>query len=161
MNSKTRSLLNEQIAKELESGYLYLDLAAKCEARGLKGFSHWYRKQAEEEKNHAMIVFNYLLNEGMEVALGDLRMPKHSCVQPEEILKEALAHEKYVTELINDIYFTAQEDDDYRTMRFLDWFIDEQAEEERNARENIELLAIAGKCGCGLLELDGRMGERK
>lgn len=161
MNNKTKALLNEQITREFESGYLYLDMAAKCEARGLKGAAHWYRVQAEEEKEHAMIIFNYLLEEGEEVFLNNITMPAHSSASLMEIFNEALQHEQYITETINNIYDEADDACDYRTMRFLDWFITEQAEEERNARANLDLLAMAGNCSCALLEIDERLGERK
>ena len=161
MNNKVRGLLNEQIAKEFESGYLYLNMAAMCEARGLKGIAHWYRVQAEEEKEHAMIIFNYLLDEGEKVELGTLYMPDHSCSTLKEIFTEALQHEQYITETINNIYDAAEDEGDYRTMRFLDWFITEQAEEERNAKDNLDLLSLAGNCNCVLMEIDERLGERK
>ena len=166
MNTKTRALLNEQIARELESGLLYLDLAARLEGKGLKGYAHWFCVQAEEEKNHASKFFHYLLDEGQEVTLGDLRMPSHETPELQDILLESLKHEEYVTELINNIYDVADNDGDYRTMRFLDWFITEQAEEEKNARDNLEAFAMAAGCSCGnacscsLMALDREMGER-
>ncbi|MCQ2565264.1 MAG: ferritin [Clostridia bacterium] len=161
MNNKTKALLNEQIAREFEAGYMYLDLAAKCDIKGLKGVAHWYRLQAEEEKEHAMIIYNYLLDEGKDVVLSSLHMPVHDVTELKDIFKEALQHELYITETINNIYDNAYDDCDYRTMHFLDWFVNEQEEEERNARANLELLELAGSCGCGMLRLDETMGERK
>ena len=162
MNNKVKMLLNEQIARELESGYLYLDLAAALDRMGLRGFAHWYQVQAEEEKDHAMKIYHYLLDEGEEVHFGSLDMPEHNTPELRDILMEALHHEEYVTELINNIYDAATDEGDYRTLRFLDWFIDEQREEEKNARDNLESLIPIARCGCGcgIMALDKRMEER-
>lgn len=133
MDARVYELLNDQINKELYSSYLYLSFADYYEEEGLEGFANWYEIQAKEERDHALIFRNYLHENGCKVKLLAIDQPDKEFTTFLEPLEAALEHEKYVTSLINDIYAAAAEVKDYRTMKFLDWFIEEQQEEEDNA----------------------------
>ena len=129
MDAKVSRLLNEQIAKELYSAYLYLDFSIFYESQGLDGFANWYMIQAQEERDHAMLFLKYLQNNGENVTLETIDKPDKILSTLMDPLKAGLEHEQYVTSLINDIYGAAYEVKDFRTMQFLDWFVKEQLEE--------------------------------
>ena len=129
MNANVSKLLNEQINKEFYSAYLYLDFANYYAAVGLDGFENWYRVQAQEERDHAMLFYQYLQNNGEGVTFEAIAKPEWERVDHMTPLKKALEHEKLVTASINAIYAAAYEVKDFRTMQMLDWFIKEQGEE--------------------------------
>ena len=130
MNTKVRDLLNQQINKEFYSAYLYLEFSNYFEDAGLDGFANWYMVQAQEERDHAMLFYQYLQNENQKVTLEAIDKPEKEITCHMDVLKAGLEHEEYVTSLINDIYAAAYEVKDFRTMQFLDWFVKEQGEEE-------------------------------
>ena len=142
MNEKVRELLNQQINKEFYSAYLYLDFSNYFQARGLDGFANWYMIQAQEERDHAMLFLKFLQNNGEKVTLGAIDKPDKELNTLMDPLKFGLEHEKYVTSLINDIYGAAYDVKDFRTMQFLDWFVKEQLEEEKNADDMIADLSL-------------------
>ena len=143
-NKKVAKLLNQQINKELYSAYLYLDMNNYFQARGLDGFANWYRIQAQEERDHAMLFYQYMQNNDEKVTLGAIDQPDKKFKNDMDVLKAGLEHEQYVTKLINDIYAEAYNAKDFRTMQFLDWFIKEQGEEETNARDMITKMELFG-----------------
>lgn len=160
MDAKVYELLNDQINKELYSAYLYLSFADYYEEEGLEGFANWYEIQAQEERDHALIFRNYLHDNGQKVKLLAIDQPDKtfdSYIQP---LEAALAHEQYVTSLINDIYSAAAEVKDYRTMKFLDWFIEEQQEEEDTADTMITRMKLFGGDAKALYDLDQEYAAR-
>ncbi len=157
---KVAQLLNEQIAKELYSAYLYLSFAGYYDDEGLKGFAHWYEIQAQEERDHALLFRQYLLNNGHKVVLEAIDKPKADFQAFIEPLEQGLEHEKYVTSLINTIYGAAYEEKDFRTMQFLDWFIKEQGEEETNASDLIKKYELFGGDSKGLYMLDSELNAR-
>ena len=126
MDKKVHQLLNQQINKEFYSAYLYLDFSNYFKANGLDGFANWYEIQAKEEQDHAMLMYQYLHNNDVEVTLEAIAKPDKVFSTLMDPLKAGLEHEKYVTSLINNIYRAAQESNDFRTTHFLDWFIKEQ-----------------------------------
>ena len=126
MNEKVAKLLNEQVNKEFYSAYLYLDFANYYAEVGLDGFENWYRVQAQEERDHAILFFQYLLNNEVNVTFEAIAKPEWKRGDNMTPLKKALEHEKYVTASINDIYAAAYETRDFRTMQLLDWFVKEQ-----------------------------------
>ena len=132
LNAKVKELLNQQVNKEFYSAYLYLDFSNYYETRGLDGFANWYEIQAREEQDHAMLMYQYLHNNDEVVTLEAIAKPDKAFTTLMDPLKAGLEHEKYVTSLINTIYAAAQEVNDFRTTQFLDWFIKEQGEEEKN-----------------------------
>lgn len=159
LHEKVVKLLNSQINKEFYSAYLYLDMANYYAKEGLSGFENWFVIQAQEERDHAMLFRQYLLNNGYAVKFDVIENPSHDYKNYKEPLEAALKHEQYVTDSINKIYDAAMEVKDYRTRQFLDWFIKEQGEEEMNAEDNIRKYELAGD-GKGLFMLDQSFQSR-
>lgn len=160
MDQRVYELINDQINKELYSAYLYLSFADYYEEEGLDGYANWYEIQAQEERDHALIFRNYLHENGEKVKLGPIAAPDKTFSSYIEPLEAALEHEKYVTSLINDIYAAAEAVKDYRTMKFLDWFIDEQMEEEDTADDMITKMRLFGCDARSLYELNQEYAAR-
>ncbi|MBQ6835344.1 MAG: ferritin [Lachnospiraceae bacterium] len=160
MNAKVRELLNQQINKEFFSAYLYLDFSNYFERAGLDGFANWYKIQAQEERDHAMLFYTYLQNESQMVTLEAIAKPDQVFESHLDVLKAGLAHEEYVTALINDIYAAAYEVKDFRTMQFLDWFVKEQGEEETNANNLITKMELFGSDPKSLYMLNQELAAR-
>lgn len=160
MNDKVYSLLNEQVQKELYSAYLYLDMANYYSDEGLDGFSNWFYVQAQEEMSHAMLIRQYLLNNDQKVALMPIEAPGGGYKGFGDPLAQSLEHEKYVTASINTIYEAALADKDYRATEFLNWFIKEQGEEEKNATDLIRKHELFGSDAKGLYALDQELAAR-
>ena len=160
MNERVHKLLNEQINKELYSAYLYLDFSNYFEDAGLDGFANWYYIQAQEERDHAMLFYKYLQNENMKVTLEAIPKPDKELSTHMSVLEAGLEHEKYVTSLINEIYASAYEARDFRTMQFLDWFVKEQGEEETNANDLITKMELFGSDAKGLYMLNQELLAR-
>ena len=160
MNQKVRDLLNQQINKEFYSAYLYLDFSNYFEDQGLDGFANWYMIQAQEERDHAMLFYQYLQNENQKVTLDAIAKPDKVFSCHMDVLKAGLEHEEYVTSLINDIYAAAYEVKDFRTMQFLDWFVKEQGEEETNANDLITKMELFGSDPKSLYMLNPELAAR-
>ena len=138
LDKKVADLLNEQINKEFYSAYLYMDFANYYADEGLDGFRNWYEVQAKEERDHAIMMRAYLIDNGVRVKFDKIAAPDAKLKEFMDPLKAGLEHERYVTSLIAEIYNAAAEAKDYKTMQFLDWFVKEQGEEEKNAEELIK-----------------------
>ncbi len=160
LSEKVKQLLSEQIVKEFYSAYLYLDMSNYYAAHNLDGFANWFKVQAQEERDHAMLFLQYLLNNDVPVKLGGIDAPDKAYADFKEPLAAALAHEQYVTASINNIYSAAQEDRDYRTTQFLDWFIKEQGEEEKNASDLMGHYDLFGSDAKGLFMYDAELAQR-
>ena len=160
LSEKVAALLNEQINKEFYSAYLYLDFSNYFEARGLDGFANWYKIQAQEERDHAMLFLQYLQNNGEKVTLGAIAKPDKYVSDKLQVLKYGLEHERYVTSLIHDLYEAAHSAKDFRTMQFLDWFVKEQGEEEKNAADMITKMELYGGDSKGLYMLNSELKDR-
>ena len=160
LNAKVRDLLNQQINKEFYSAYLYLDFSNYYERVGLDGFANWYRIQAQEERDHAMLFYQYLQNNSQKVVLEAIAKPDKEFTCDMDPLKAGLEHEQYVTSLINDIYAAAYEVKDFRTMQFLDWFVKEQGEEETNASDMITKMELFGTDPKSLYMLNNELAAR-
>lgn len=160
MNEKVAELLNTQINKELYSAYLYLDIANFYEKKGLDGFANWYEIQAKEEQDHAMLMYRYLHNNDVDVTLEAIAKPDKTFETLMDPLLAGLEHEKYVTSLINAIYAAAQEANDFRTTQFLDWFIKEQGEEEKNSSDQITKMKLFGDDARSLYMLNSELAAR-
>lgn len=160
MNEKVAGLLNTQINKELYSAYLYLDMANFYSKKGLDGFANWYEIQAKEEQDHAMLFYRYLHNNGENVTLEAIDKPDKTYDSLMDPLKAAYAHEQYVTSLINTIYAAAQEANDFRATQFLDWFIKEQGEEEKNSMDMITKMELFGDDARSLYMLNSELAAR-
>lgn len=160
LDSKVVALLNDQVNKEFYSAYLYLDFSNFYEDKGLEGFANWYKIQAQEERDHAMLFYQYLHNNNVKVTLEAIGKPDQELNSLMDPLQAGLKHEEYVTSLINAIYAAAQEANDYRTVQFLDWFVKEQGEEETNANNLITKMELFGSDAKGLYMLDSELKTR-
>ena len=159
LDKKVAELLNDQINKELYSAYLYLDFSIYYQEEGLDGFANWYLIQAKEERDHAMLFLEYMQNNGEHITLEQINKPDKECTLKDP-LEFALEHERYITSLINTIYGAAHEVKDYRTMQFLDWFVKEQGEEEKNAEDMVKKFELFGIDPKSLYMLDSEMASR-
>ncbi len=160
LNSKITKLLNEQVNKELFSAYLYIDIANYFTNHGLIGFTQWFSIQAKEEMEHAFKFLHYLQNNGADVVLDAIAKPTKTYPVVRDALVEGLKHEEFVTASIVTILEAAVEAHDYRTQEFLQWFIREQAEEEKNARDHILAFDMYGADKQSLFLLDKQVGKR-
>lgn len=154
LDKKVTELINTQVNKEFYSAYLYLYFANHFEDIGLDGFANWYTIQAQEERDHAMLMRTYLFNNGAHVTFEAIEKPTEEIKEPMDALQAGLKHEAYVTSLINGIYDAAKAVNDYRTMQFLDWFVKEQGEEEKNADDLIKKYKLYGSDPKGLYALN-------
>lgn len=160
LNEKIAKLVNEQVNKEFYSAYLYLDFANYYAAEGLDGFAHWYEVQAHEERDHAMMLRRYLIDNGIRVTFAEVAKPDKKYSDTVAPLKAGYEHEQYVTSLINNIYAEAFNSKDFKTMQFLDWFIKEQGEEEKNAEDLIKKMELFGHEAKGLYALNQELAAR-
>ena len=160
LHETVSTLINEQINKEFYSAYLYLNFSAYYQEKGLDGFAHWYNVQAQEERDHAMLFLQYLQNNGCKVTLDTIQKPDKELKDKLEVLEFGLEHERYVTGLIHNIYEAAQAAKDFRTTQFLDWFVKEQGEEEKNAEDMIKKMKLFGDDAKGLYMLNSEMAAR-
>jgi ferritin len=152
--------LNEQIKNELYSAYLYLGMSAHFEAGAYPGFAKWTRMQADEEQEHAMKFFDFILDRGGKVDLLTLEAPPKEFGTPLEVFKMVLEHEKKVTGTIHNLYEIALKEKDYPAQVMLHWFIDEQVEEEKNANLIVEQLKMLVDPRGIILHMDHRFGKR-
>lgn len=160
LNEKIADLLNQQINKEFYSAYLYLDFSNYFYDEGLDGFGNWYKIQAQEERDHAMLILRYMQMNGMKVTLDAIDKPSVELKSHLEVLQAGYSHEQYVTGLINNIYAAAHDVNDFRTTQFLDWFIKEQGEEEENADNLIKKYKLFGEDARSLYMLDNELKAR-
>ena len=160
INSKVEKAINEQINKEYFSAYLYLSMSAYCEKESLSGIANWMKIQFEEEQFHAMKFFNYINERGGTVILTSLEDPKTEWNNIIEVFEDTLEHERFITKSINDVMTIAIEEKDYATVSFLNWYIDEQVEEEDNAETILNRLNLIKGAGNGILMLDKEMSTR-
>ncbi len=160
LNEKIAELLNQQINKEFYSAYLYLDFSNYFYDAGLGGFGNWYKIQAQEERDHAMLILRYMQMNGMKVTLDAIEKPSVELTSNLDVLEAGYSHEQYVTGLINTIYAAAHDVNDFRTTQFLDWFIKEQGEEEENADNLIKKYKLFGEDPRSLYMLDNELKAR-
>ncbi|MBN1786068.1 MAG: ferritin [Candidatus Methanofastidiosa archaeon] len=152
--------LNKQVNWEFYSAYLYLSMSAYFESVGLPGFASWMRVQAQEEQVHAMKFYDYIVARGGRVNLIAIEEPPSSWPSPEDVFEETYKHEQKVTGLINALVTLAIKEEDYATRNMLQWFIDEQVEEEESAYKALEKLKLVGNEGSGLYMLDKEFALR-
>lgn len=160
INEKVGNIINEQINKEFYSAYLYLSMSAYFSDLGLLGFANWTRVQAQEETAHANLMYDFLLDRGHKIILNTIEAPPSNWSNTLSVMEEILKHEVYVTGLINNIYSIAEEVKDRATMSYMNWFIDEQVEEEANAKEIIDKLKLIGDDKSALYLLDKDLAAR-
>lgn len=160
LNQEIVKLLNEQINKELYSSYLYLDIANYFADESLDGFENWFFIQAQEELDHALLFRKYLLNNDEPVRSMEIAADFTKYDNFREALVKVLEHEEYITNSIHNIYEKAYKLNDFRTTQFLDWFVKEQGEEEKNASDNIKRYDLFATDAKGLFMLDNDLGTR-
>lgn len=160
LDQKVVELLNDQINKELYSAYLYLDFSNYFYDEGLDGFGNWYKIQAQEERDHAMLFLQYLQNNGVKAVLKAIDRPAAEISSHKSVLIAGLKHEQFVTTLIHTIYEAAHSVKDFRTMQFLDWFVKEQGEEENTAETLVKKFGLFGDDPKSLYMLDNELGAR-
>ncbi len=160
LSAKLEATLNDQLNSELYSAHLYLSMAAYFESENLRGFAHWMRVQYQEETSHAMRIFDYINDRGGRVVVQAVSQPPAEFESVQAVMEKTLEHEREVTAMIEDLYREAQAERDYATHVLLEWFIEEQVEEEKSAVEIVENLRLIGGDGTGLLILDARLAER-
>ena len=161
LSKKLESAINDQIQRELASAYIYLSMAAYFEANTFPGFANWMRIQFHEEQFHAFKFFDYVYDRGGEVQLQPIEGPPIEFDSPIAIFEQTLAHEQFVTRHIHELYELAQEEKDYPSQILLQWFIDEQVEEEKNAGDILDMLKMIKGNPHALLMLDRDYGSRE
>ncbi|HRW58431.1 MAG TPA: ferritin [Chlamydiales bacterium] len=160
LSEKMIQTMSEQITKELYSSYLYLQMSAFFDDKNLPGFAHWMRIQSQEEISHGMIFYHYMVEQGALVKLGAIDAPALDYKTALDVFEKVYAHEKEVTKSIYNLMTLAEEERDYATKSRLQWFIDEQVEEESSASGLVESLKLAGNQGSALLMLDKELSQR-
>jgi ferritin len=160
INKQIEQAFNKQINSELYSAYLYWSMSAALEAMNLPGFAHWMKVQAQEELSHADKYFHYLVERGGRVLLTAIDGPPTEWKDVEAILKNVLEHEQHVTTLINGLMDLAIAENDHPSVMFLQWFVNEQVEEEAAAQNILGKLKIAGTSSPALYMLDKEMAQR-
>lgn len=160
INNKMQQEINDQINAEFWSGYLYLSMSAWFTQRNLHGFANWMYVQYQEEFTHGMKMYRYLLDRGGEVTLKPIAAVDTDWKDCVAIFEQTLKHERKVTSLINHLMDTAHDIRDYATISFLNWYIDEQVEEEANAEELLEKLKMIKNDSAALYALDKELSTR-
>ena len=161
MLTKTvQDAMNEQVSNEFYSAYQYLAMAAYCESVNLPGFAQWMRTQSQEETEHAMKFYDFILDRNGRVVLQAIEGPVIEFGSPLEVFEQALEQEQKVTAMINDLYGLAVKESDYASQAFLQWFVTEQVEEEKNAGDVAETLKMVGDKSEMLFLLDRELGQR-
>ena len=143
ISQKMADAINDQIAFEFYSGWVYLSMAYQCENMGLKYLAQWFYIQETEEREHATKMAQYLLDEGAEVLLTQIDAPKNDFDNSQSIVAEAVEHEIIVTKKINKIVDIAVEEKDHATNQFLQWFVQEQVEEVASTTELLDIVKLA------------------
>lgn len=160
LSQKIQDALNAQINLELSSSYHYLAMAAFFESVSLPGMANWMKVQSEEERLHAMKLFDHMCDRGGTVVLQPIAQPRPTFDTPLSVFEAALENEQKVTEAINSLYALAQQESDYPSQVMLQWFISEQVEEEKTAQQAIDQLKMAGGDPSAILMLDQHFGQR-
>ena len=160
LSKKMSGALNDQINMELASAYTYLSMSAYCDEASLKGAASWLRVQWEEELAHAMKLIDYIAERGGGITLKAIAQPPSQFDSLLDVFEQVLAHEQKVTAAIHKIYDLAVAENDYASQAFLQWYVNEQVEEESSAAEVISMLRLAGDTGPALLMVDRRLAER-
>ena len=161
MDKQLEKLVQDQIKNEWYSAYLYLSMAAYFEAANFEGFAHWMYKQAGEEQVHGKKMFDFLIDRGVKVVLQPISQPPADFASPAAVFEMAYEHEQKVTALINAIADQADKVNDHPTKVFIQWFITEQVEEEKNASRIVDLLKKIPPNSAGIFQLDHQLGKRE
>jgi len=160
LDKQIESVLNTQINNEFWSAYLYLSMSAFFSKIGLPGFANWMKMQYHEENEHAMRIFNYVYDRGGQVTLKPIAEVETEWKNVLHVFEETLAQERKVTQKINECMELAIEKNDHATVKMLQWFVEEQVEEEAVASDVIDQLKLFDAKGSGLFYMDKKMAQR-
>ncbi len=161
LKRKVQDAINDQIQRELESAYIYLSMAAYFDTANLSGFAHWMKAQFQEEQAHAFKFYDFVNDRGGQVILQAIGSPPVKFQSPLDAFEKALAHEEKITGHINELYALATEEKDIASQNLLQWFVEEQVEEEKNAGDIVDMLKKIGDSYHALLMLDRELGQRQ
>ncbi len=159
-NNKVEEVLNKQINAEFWSAYMYLSMSAYFQTKGLKGFANWMRVQYQEEVTHAVKIYDYIIGRGGVVKLEAIAKVPTEWKGIKDAFKETYNHECKVTDMIHNCYETALSERDHATSNMLQWFINEQAEEEQNVQAILDQLSLIGEDGQAIYLLDKELATR-
>lgn len=152
--------LNDHLNKELYSAYLYMSMSSHAHYIGLKGFANWFNIQVQEELIHVQKAYHYLLDQGTKVIFEAVDKPPTDFKSPLDLFETTLNHEKQVTARVHSLVSQANKENDYASSNMLQWFVDEQVEEETTVSDIIQKLKLVGNDGTGLLMIDKELGTR-
>jgi ferritin len=161
LTKKMEDALNKQINEELFSSYLYLSMAAYFDSLNFKGFANWMKVQSREENNHAMKLYGFVNEKGGRVQLAAIKEPQSDWKSPLDAFEAAYNHEIKITTLIYNLVNMAQTEKDHSTAAMLQWFVNEQVEEEASADEIVQMLKKIKDAPQALFMLDAKLSERK
>ncbi|VAW39076.1 Ferritin-like protein 2 [hydrothermal vent metagenome] len=160
ISEKMAEILNKHMNAEFYSSYLYLSMSAYASSKGWRGASSWLYVQAQEEMIHVQKLYVYIDDQGARVELYAIEKPPVEFGTPLELFTGVLDHERKVTGLVRDLVTAALAEADHATETFLQWFVTEQTEEEKNCRDILDRLKLAGETGPGLFMIDNELGAR-
>jgi len=160
ISKKMEEALNEQVNAELYSAYLYLSMESYFKSLNLNGFANWMRVQTQEEVAHAMKIYDFVNERGGRITLKAIEGPQTEWDSPLAVFEAVYVHEQKVTGLINDLVDLAIKEKDHATNTFLQWFVNEQVEEESSADEVVQQLKMMENAPGGMFMLDRELGQR-
>ncbi len=160
MNAAVLSAVNAQVQAEMESAYTYLAMSLLANDHSLPGIAHWLKMQWQEEIGHAMKLVDHVHSRGGSVQLKPIGLEQPTWSTVLALFQQVEQHEKHITSLITKLYETSLAEKDYPLQILLQWFINEQVEEEESVRSIIERITMSGETGASLLFLDRQLGER-
>ena len=161
ITKKVLNAINVQVKNEFDNAFLYLSIASWCEDHGFSGFAKWNMAQFREEQEHAMKFYKYVFERQGKVEVKEVEKPKRDWKNLDDVYKDILKREEQTTENIHYLYKVAEGEKDYATMSLLQWYIDEQVEEESNASGILQKLQMAGDSSSALMFIDGEVGKRE
>jgi ferritin len=160
ISKKMANALNKQVNAELYSAYLYMSMSSAAADMGLKGAANWFFTQTQEELTHALKQYKYIQSQGARALMAPIEGPPTEFKSLQAMFDATLKHEQHVTALINKLADLADAEKDHATANFLQWFVNEQVEEEESVQEVLNEIKLAGKSGGPLLMLDRQLGAR-
>lgn len=160
LSKKISEAINEQIKHEFYSAYYYLAIVAWCDSHNLTGAAHFFRLQSQEEWGHGMKFFEYMLDRNGKIQFEELQKPQMEFKSLSGCVSHAFEHEKFVTKRIYDLMDLAHKEKDYATVNLLNWFVEEQVEEEATMEQILDRMKIAGDEGTGILLIDNELSQR-
>ena len=160
ISKKMEDALNEQVNAELYSAYMYLSMESYFKAQNLNGFANWMRVQTQEEVAHATKIYDFINERGGRAILKAIEGPPTEWDSALAVFMAAYEHEQKVTGLINNLVDLAIKEKDHATNSFLQWFVNEQVEEEASADGIVQQLKMMENAPGGMFMLDRELGQR-